>query len=226
MAATLVKNMLATGVMMPPPYTFPAPGILAAGGMCIVPDSVANVEASFGGAAVIAGALELVDLTPAGEPTPLPPDLAALVIFLPRADLVGVPGADGAAGPPGPQGLPGVDGVQGPEGPPGPAVPGPQGAPGPPGQQGEHGEADTENECQPAEDARRQGDADGDCGVITSEHVDAARRAGVRQQEGHQQNEDQDRHHHGAQSGVDLAGDPSFGGLQFGLVGLEIAFVR
>jgi len=136
MAATLIKNKLATGIILPPPYSLPAPGILAAGGMCIVPDTKANVEAALGGAGVIGNALELVDLTPGGDPVPLPSDLSALIIFLPRADLVGVPGVAGDAGPVGPAGAAGATGS---DGPPGPSVPGPQGDPGPPGAQGESG---------------------------------------------------------------------------------------
>ncbi|SIN59269.1 Uncharacterised protein [Mycobacteroides abscessus subsp. abscessus] len=37
--------------------------------------------------------------------------------------------------------------------------------------------------------------------------------AGVRKYEGQQQREDQDRHHHGAGSGIDFAGDLLLGGV-------------
>jgi len=106
---TLVKNKLGAAVQMPAPYT----GTLPAGGWAVVPDSAANVILKLGGAALIGAALEILELS---ETTPAATDLSAaaqLVVFLPRADLVGVPGLTGptgAAGQAGPQGLVGPAG--------------------------------------------------------------------------------------------------------------------
>lgn len=144
MAATLIRNMLATGVVLPPPYSLPAPGILAPGACCVVPDDSSSVAAALGGAEVIGRALELVDLTPGSEPVQIPPGVPALVVFLPRSDLVGVPGVAGPLGPPGWKGEPGNDGapgLTGPPGPPGPPIPGPPGPVGATGEPGPQGAA-------------------------------------------------------------------------------------